>query len=72
LRRLLYSDILIRFCERIPSAWVVIYAIDQGTVSATQVVFPLTQTGRAQLPDTAAGQNMPATPPGGNRLALTM
>ncbi|HEY2614813.1 MAG TPA: MFS transporter, partial [Chthoniobacterales bacterium] len=28
LRRLLLSDILIRFCERIPFAWVVIYAMD--------------------------------------------
>ena len=37
LRRLLYSDILIRFCERIPYAWVVIYAIDYGGVSATRV-----------------------------------
>jgi MFS family permease len=37
LRRLLFSDILIRFCERIPYAWVVIYAIDYGGVSATQV-----------------------------------
>ena len=37
LRRLLFSDILIRFCERIPYAWVVIYAMDHGGVSATQV-----------------------------------
>lgn len=37
LRRLLFSDILIRFCERIPYAWVVIYAMDYGGVSATQV-----------------------------------
>ena len=28
LRRLLVSDILIRFCERIPFAWVVIYVMD--------------------------------------------
>src|SRR5213592_291080 len=28
LRRLLLSDILVRFCERIPYAWVVIYAMD--------------------------------------------
>ncbi|MEO8044057.1 MAG: MFS transporter [Spartobacteria bacterium] len=28
LRRLLLSDILIRFCERIPFAWVVIYVMD--------------------------------------------
>jgi len=37
LRRLLFSDILIRFCERIPYAWVVIYAMDYGRVTATQV-----------------------------------
>jgi MFS family permease len=30
LRRLLFSDILIRFCERLPFAWVVIYAMDRG------------------------------------------
>jgi hypothetical protein len=37
LRRLLLSDILIRFCERIPFACVVIYAMDIRKVSATQV-----------------------------------
>jgi MFS family permease len=37
LRHLLWSDILIRFCERIPFAWVVIYAMDNVGVSATQV-----------------------------------
>lgn len=37
LRQLLWSDILIRFCERLPHAWVVIYAIDHVGVSATQV-----------------------------------
>jgi MFS family permease len=37
LRHLLGSDILIRFCERIPFAWVVIYAMDDVGVSATQV-----------------------------------
>jgi MFS family permease len=37
LRRLLLSDILIRFCERIPYAWVVIYAMDHIGVSAKQV-----------------------------------
>lgn len=36
LRRLLLSDILIRFCERIPFAWVVIYAMDHIGVSAKQ------------------------------------
>jgi MFS family permease len=37
LRRLLLSDILVRFCERIPFAWVVIYAMDVIGVSAKQV-----------------------------------
>jgi MFS family permease len=36
LKRLLVSDILIRFCERIPYAWVVIYALDDVGISATQ------------------------------------
>jgi len=37
LRRLLLSDILVRFCERIPYAWVVIYAMDNIGVNAKQV-----------------------------------
>jgi MFS family permease len=37
LRRLLLSDILIRFCERIPFAWVVIYAMDYIGTDAKQV-----------------------------------
>jgi MFS family permease len=37
LRRLLFSDILVRFCERIPYAWVVIFAMDDVGVSATEV-----------------------------------
>jgi MFS family permease len=37
LRRLLLSDILIRFCERIPFAWVVIYAMDHVGIDAKQV-----------------------------------
>jgi MFS family permease len=36
LRGLLISDILIRFCERIPAAWVIIYAMDTGGVTGTQ------------------------------------
>jgi len=36
LKRLLFSDILIRFCERLPFAWIVIYAMDQG-LKATDV-----------------------------------
>ena len=31
------SDILVRFCERIPFAWIVIYAMDNIGVSAKQV-----------------------------------
>ncbi|MEY2528233.1 MAG: hypothetical protein QOJ05_323, partial [Verrucomicrobiota bacterium] len=37
LRRLLLSDILVRFCEGIPYAWVVIYAMDNVGVSAKAV-----------------------------------
>jgi MFS family permease len=37
MRRLLLSDILIRFCERLPYAWVVIFAMDYIGVSAQQV-----------------------------------
>ncbi|MFL6518703.1 MAG: MFS transporter [Chthoniobacterales bacterium] len=37
LRRLLLSDILVRFCERIPFAWVVIYAMDYIGVNAKEI-----------------------------------
>jgi len=37
MRRLLLSDILICFCERIPYAWVVIFAMDYIGVTARQV-----------------------------------
>ena len=37
MRRLLLSDILIRLCERIPFAWVVIFAMDYIGVSAKEV-----------------------------------
>ncbi|MBA2585129.1 MAG: MFS transporter [Chthoniobacterales bacterium] len=37
LRRLLLSDILIRFCERLPFAWVVIYSMDFVRVNAKGV-----------------------------------
>jgi MFS family permease len=37
LRRLLLSDILVRFCERIPYAWVVIFAMDWVGMSGRQV-----------------------------------
>jgi len=36
LRELLVSDILIRFCERIPYAFVILWAIDYGGLSAQQ------------------------------------
>jgi MFS family permease len=36
-RRLLASDILVRFCERIPFAWVVIFAMDYIGVTAKEV-----------------------------------
>lgn len=37
MRRLLLSDILIRFCERIPYAWVVIFAMDYIGMSGRQI-----------------------------------
>jgi MFS family permease len=37
MRRLLLSDILIRFCERIPYAWVVIFAMDYIGMSGREV-----------------------------------
>jgi len=37
LRRLLLSDILVRFCERIPYAWVVIFAMDYLGMTGRQV-----------------------------------
>ena len=37
MRRLLLSDILIRFCERIPYAWVVIFAMDYIGVTAKEI-----------------------------------
>jgi MFS family permease len=37
LRRLLLSDILVRFCERIPYAWAVIFAMDYIGMSAKQI-----------------------------------
>ena len=36
LRELLVSDILIRFCERIPYAFIILWAMDSGGVSAQQ------------------------------------
>ncbi len=36
LRRLLLSDILVRLCERIPYAWVILYAMNDLGLSATQ------------------------------------
>jgi MFS family permease len=42
LRELLVSDILIRFCERLPYAWVVIWAIDHGNVTPQQFGYLVT------------------------------
>jgi MFS family permease len=39
MRRLLLSDILIRFCERIPFAWVVIFAMDYLGMTGRQIGF---------------------------------
>lgn len=36
MRRLLLSDILVRFCERIPYAWVVIFAMDYVGISGRE------------------------------------
>jgi MFS family permease len=37
MRRLLLSDVLVRFCERVPYAWVVIFAMDYVGISAKEV-----------------------------------
>ncbi len=42
LRELLISDILIRFCERLPYVWVIIWAMDFGGVSARQFGYLVT------------------------------
>ncbi|NOS70764.1 MAG: MFS transporter [Verrucomicrobia bacterium] len=42
LRELLVSDILIRFCERIPYAFVILWAIDHGGLSAQQFSYLVT------------------------------
>src|SRR5436309_10871582 len=36
LRELLVSDILIRFCERIPYAWIILWAMNHGGLNAGQ------------------------------------
>jgi MFS family permease len=36
LRHLLHSDVLVRVCERIPYAWVVLYAMNDVGITATQ------------------------------------
>ncbi|MDB6065178.1 MAG: hypothetical protein JWR26_1386 [Pedosphaera sp.] len=36
LRELLVSDILIRFCERIPFVWVILWAMNHGRINAQQ------------------------------------
>ena len=42
LRELLVSDILIRFCERIPYAFIILWAMDHGGVSAQQFGYLVT------------------------------
>jgi MFS family permease len=42
LRELLVSDILIRFCERIPYAFVILWAMDHGGVTAEQFGYLVT------------------------------
>jgi MFS family permease len=50
LRELLLSDILIRFCERIPYAFVILWAMDHGGVNAQQFGYLVTiEMGTAML-----------------------
>ena len=42
LRELLVSDILIRFCERIPYAFIILWAMDSGGVTAQQFGYLVT------------------------------
>ncbi len=42
LRELLVSDILIRFCERIPYAFIILWAMDHGGVTAQQFGYLIT------------------------------
>jgi len=42
LRELLVSDILIRFCERLPYAFIILWAMDHGGVSAQQFGYLVT------------------------------
>ena len=42
LRELLVSDILIRFCERLPYAFVILWAMDHGGVTAQQYGYLVT------------------------------
>jgi MFS family permease len=42
LRELLVSDILIRFCERLPYAFIILWAMDHGGVTAQQFGFLVT------------------------------
>jgi MFS family permease len=50
LRELLVSDILIRFCERIPYAFVILWAMEHGNLSARQYgVLVAVEMGTAML-----------------------
>jgi MFS family permease len=42
LRELLVSDILIRFCERIPYVWIIVWATDHGGLDAAQFSYLVT------------------------------
>jgi MFS family permease len=54
LRELLASDILIRFCERIPYAWVIVWAIDHARINPQQfgylVVFEMVSAMLCYIP----------------------
>ena len=54
LRELLVSDILIRFCERIPYAFVILWAMDHGGVTAQQfgylIAFEMTTAMLCYIP----------------------
>ena len=50
IRRLLLSDILVRFCERIPYAWAIIFAMDYIGMSGQQIgVLVLIEVATASL-----------------------
>jgi len=66
LRELLVSDILIRFCERIPYAFVILWAMDRGGVSAQQfgylVAFEMVTAMVCYIPVAHLATNTAAVP----------